>query len=403
MSKDPSELMRTPFVFDTHVDSIQRQLDLGEDLGVEGSGQLDLVRGRRGGLGAVVLASWCAPDWIADGDPGSQALPADPSAPPARTGGAFERTLALANASRELAAKHPELALHATCADDFARAAATDRTALVIGIEGGHSIESNLHNLQRFHDAGVRLLTLVWNNHLPWIRSCQPVAPEHPFAVPDAEVGLAPFGFTVVERLNELGWVVDISHCSDGAARSALRHSRAPVIASHSGCRALSDHPRNLPDTLLRELADHGGVLGVVFHGGFLDDQARAQDHRIYANPTYRKLRGANPTATWALQCEFHQAHAKPFPLARVADHICHAIDVAGIEHVGLGSDYDGIPRGPQGLETAADYPNLAAELERRGLTEREVDLVMGANMRRVFQAVLPGATEVQRAELEQV
>lgn len=386
--------MSTPFVFDAHVDSIQRQLDLGQDLGADGPGQLDLVRGRRGGLGAVVLASWCEPDWIGAGDPGSEAVPLDPEARPERTGGAFERTLALAETSRALAAAHPELAMHVRTAADLDAARASGRTGLIIGIEGGHSLESSLYNLQRFHDVGVRLLTLVWNNHLPWIRSCQPVAPGHPFAVPSAEEGMSAFGFEVLERLNALGWVVDISHSSDAAARVAIERSRTPVIASHSGCRALSEHPRNLSDALLRQLADAGGVVGVVFHGGFLSDAARADDRRIYADPVYRAIEGRNGTEKWLLQTEYHQRVAPPFDLEVVADHIAHAVDVAGVEHVGLGSDYDGIPRGPRGLETAADYPNLAAALGRRGFSERDVERVMGGNMLRVFGEVLRDVPE---------
>ena len=392
--------MSTPFVFDAHVDSIQRQLDLGQDLGADGPGQLDLVRGRRGGLGAVVLASWCEPDWIGAGDPGSEAVPLDPEARPERTGGAFERTMALAETSRALAAQHPELAVHVRTASDLEAVVASNgadearRIGLIIGIEGGHSLESSLYNLQRFHDVGVRLLTLVWNNHLPWIRSCQPVAPGHPFAVPSEEEGMSAFGFEVLEQLNALGWVVDISHSSDAAARVAIERSRTPVIASHSGCRALSEHPRNLSDALLRQLADAGGVVGVVFHGGFLSDAARADDRRIYADPVYRAIEGRNGTEKWLLQTEYHQREAPPFDLEVVADHIAHAVDVAGVEHVGLGSDYDGIPRGPRGLETAADYPNLAAALARRGFTAREVELVMGGNMLRVFGEVLRDVPE---------
>lgn len=382
-----------PFVFDTHVDSIQRQLDLGQDLGVRGPGMLDLVRGREGGLGAVVLASWCEPHWIQAGDPGSESVPPDWNTPPATHGGAYTRTMALVREARALAAKHPKLARWVRDASDFDAARAAGQIATLIGIEGGHSIESSLANLDAFHAAGVRLLTLVWNNHLPWIRSCQMVPDSLPFDVPNEAAGMSDFGLAVIDRLNALGMVVDISHACDGAARTAMRRSSAPVIASHSGCRALSDHPRNLTDALLRELSDSGGVVGIVFHASFLDDQARAADRRIYANPDYRALKGAHPTETWMLQSAYHQAHVAPLSLERVVDHICHAVDVAGSEHVGLGSDFDGIPRCPTGLEDAAAYPNLAAALLRRGLTARQVDGVMGANMLSVFKEVTQSAS----------
>jgi len=363
--------MQPVFVMDAHVDSIQRTLDLGHDLAVAGPGHLDLERGRAGGLGAVVLAAWCMPRFMRE------------------PGGAFERTVALVECGRQLAARNPSLARLVLAGSDVAAARAAGQTALILGIEGGHSIESSLDKLEHFHALGVRLMTLVWNNHLPWIRSCQAVPDGLDFEPP---AGLSDFGRAVVARMNELGMVVDVSHAGDVAFGEVLAASAAPVVASHSGCRALSEHPRNLTDVQLAQLGGAGGVVGIVFHGGFLDDDARAEDARIYKDEAYRAITDARPTAHWLAQSAYHQKHAAPLSLERVADHVLHAVDKAGIEHVGLGSDFDGIPRTPEGLNSAADYPNLAAALRARGLSAHGVECVMGENFARLFQAVMPAA-----------
>jgi len=302
----------------------------------------------------------------------------------------------LVEAGLELAARRPDRAALCLSAEHLAAAREAGRTALILGIEGGHSIESSLDKLVWFHAAGVRLMTLVWNNHLPWIRSCQAVPAGLGFEPP---AGLSEFGRAIVACMNELGMLVDVSHSGDRSFDDVLANSRAPVLASHSGCRALSEHPRNLTDAQLKRLADAGGVVGIVFHGGFLDDAARQEDQRIYASPAYRAVQVANPTAHWMAQSAYHQAHAKPMDLGRVADHVLHAVDRAGFEHVGLGSDFDGIPRTPRGLESAADYPNLAAALAQRGLSARAIDAVMGENLARLFGEVMraPAPCEISR------
>lgn len=367
--------MQPGFVFDAHVDSIQRTLDLGHDLAVAGPGHLDLERGRAGGLGAVVLAAWCMPRFIQ------------------QPGGAFERTVALVECGRRLAAENPGLARLLLQGAELAAARAAGEIGLVLGIEGGHSIESSLAKLEHFHGLGVRLMTLVWNNHLPWIRSCQAVPDGLDFEPP---AGLSDFGREVVARMNELGMVVDVSHAGDVAFDAVLETSTAPVVASHSGCRALSAHPRNLTDAQLAHLGDAGGVVGIVFHGSFLDDAARAEDARIYKDPAYRAIQDPNPTAHWLAQSAYHQEHAAPLPLERVVDHVLHAVDKAGVEHVGLGSDFDGIPRTPDGLGSAADYPKLAAALCARGLSARDTERVMGENFARLFHEVVPSGASVR-------
>jgi membrane dipeptidase len=193
--------------------------------------------------------------------------------------------------------------------------------------------------------------------------------------------------------MNELGMLVDLSHAGERSFHDALEASARPVIASHSGCKALHGHPRNLSDDQLRALAQHGGVVGIVFCTAFLKDEAQREDARLRETPEYKALTGANDTDLFLRQGEWLQQHAAPLPLDVVADHVLHACEVAGVDHVGIGSDYDGIGRTPQGLEDAACYGRLAARLVERGLSRAQVLQVLGGNMARVYAQVTgPGA-----------
>jgi membrane dipeptidase len=354
-------------VFDAHVDSLQRQLDLGHDLGTRTQGHLDLVRGRAGGLGAVVLVNWVDPKHIANE-------------------GAFARTRALLGEFHALVAAHPAQIRWAGNGELLRAARAAGVIAGIPGIEGGHSIEEDLGKLTWFFEHGVRVLTLVWNNHLGWIRSCQPGAGAQ---VP---AGLAPFGRDVVRAMNELGMLVDVSHAGPRSFYDVLDVSARPVIASHSGCKAIHAHQRNLDDDQMRALAGHGGVVGIVFCTAFLKDEAQREDARLREDPRYRAIAGPNDTEVFLRQGEWLQEHAEPLPMDVVVDHIAHACEVAGVDHVGIGSDYDGIGRTPQGLEDATCYGRLAERLAARGFAPEDVAKVLGLNMERVFaQATGPG------------
>jgi len=371
-------LARAP-VFDAHVDSLQRMLDLGHDLGERGSredGQLDLVRGREGGLGAVVLVCWVDPCFLApERAPGDRA---------------FLRAKRLLETAHALAERHPDKLRLVGCGAELAEARRDGVIAGIPGIEGGHAIEEDLDKLAWFHSRGLRVMTLVWNNHLSWIRSCQDGAGAH---VPE---GLSPFGRDVVRTMNELGIVVDLSHAGERSFFDTLDVTTRPVIASHSGCEALHAHPRNLTDDQLRALARNGGVVGIVFHPGFLGADGQAEDARVRRTDAYRALEADHVAAggrpedaeLFLAQARHLRAHAAPFPAERLVEHVLHAIEVAGIEHVGLGSDYDGIQRAPVGLEDAACYGRLAELLLERGLGQDDVLRVLGGNMERVFAAV---------------
>lgn len=363
LSAAAESLMAERPVFDAHVDSLQLALDLGADLGERGRGHLDLVRGRSGGLGTLVCVCW----------PDAKYAQAGP-------GASFARTNALLGAFHRLAARRGEALRWAGNGEHVRSAHSAELTAAIPGIEGGHAIEDSLENLEHFFEHGVRVLTLVWNNHLAWIRSCRDGAGEH---VPE---GLSPFGREVVQHMNSLGMLVDLSHAGRRSFYDALEASSAPVLASHSGCSALHDHPRNLDDAQLRALAQNGGVVGIVFCTAFLDAQALADQQRLCAGAEFADLRGANDTDLFEIQGRWLQERLPPLSAERVADHVCHAVEVAGIEHVGIGSDFDGILVAPQGLEDASRYGTLAELLLRRGFGPADVRAVLGGNMLRVFE-----------------
>jgi membrane dipeptidase len=291
----------------------------------------------------------------------------------------FERARDMMAAAHELALRHPERFALAGNARELAAIRSSRRIGGILGIEGGHALEESLEKLHGFFEHGLRVMTLVWNNHLSWIRSCQAGAGA---GVPE---GLSAFGRRVVAEMNALGVVVDLSHAGERSFHDALETSTSPTIASHSGCRTLHDHPRNLTDEQLRALAAHGGVVGIVFHPGFLDAEARAEEARVRASAAYRDTATLDPAAGFLAKQRIVRTEARPLAAERLVDHVVHAVEVAGIDHVGIGSDYDGIERGPEGLEDASSYGVLAELLLRRGFDLEAVGKVLGGNMERVF------------------
>jgi len=361
LSQPVRELMARCPVFDAHADSIGRALDLGHDLGVAGqTGHLDLPRAREGGLGTWVVVSWVDPKHLPNGS--------------------YERARAMMSAARDLEARHPDRFRLVGNGRELLAAHRADRLAGILGIEGGHAIEGSLEKLHSLFEHGLRVMTLVWNNHLPWIRSCQACQD------PSIPAGLGEFGREVVAEMNYLGILVDLSHASEAAFFDILSASEMPPIASHSGCRALHDHPRNLTDDQLRELARAGGVVGIVFHPGFLCAAARQEEQRVRQLACYQSLPRDNDAQLFLDQQAVMLREAAPMPAARLVDHVLHAIEVAGIDHVGIGSDYDGIERGPQWMGDARGYSVLAQLLADRGLAIPEIQKVLGGNMQRAFQ-----------------
>jgi membrane dipeptidase len=277
---------------------------------------------------------------------------------------------------RRLCAKYPRDLAMAYTADDVERNFRAGKISCLIGIEGGHAIESSLGALRMFAALGVRYMTLTHWETTDWADAATDSA---------RHGGLTPFGEQVVLEMNRLGMLVDLSHVSDGTMLDALRVSRAPVIFSHSSARAISHHVRNVPDSILKLTAAQGGVVMVNFNPGFVSEAVRIYEDSMQARGVALRAAGVDSAAL----ADSAKAWAKRAPhatLQQVADHVEHIRDVAGVDHVGLGSDFDGITSVPDGLENTAKFPDLVAELLRRGWKEDDVKKVVGLNALRVLR-----------------
>jgi membrane dipeptidase len=305
---------------------------------------------------------------------------------------AVTATLEQIAAVHEMARRYPDTFELARTADDVERIFKAGRIASLIGMEGGHSIDSSLPTLRMFLQLGVGYMTLTHSGNVPWADS----------GTDETRVGgLSHFGEEVVREMNWLGMLVDLSHVSPETMKDALRVTEAPVIFSHSSTRALCDVPRNVPDEVLRLLPSNGGVVMVTFVPSFTSQSVA--DHERREREELQRLRAANAGATQdqlqKLLGPWKAAHPEPrATLAQVADHIDHVRRVAGIDHVGIGSDFDGIDFGPEGLEDVSTFPALTAELLRRGYSDEDVKKVLGLNLLRVMRAAEKTAARLQAA-----
>lgn len=275
-------------------------------------------------------------------------------------GNAHITTLEQIDLVNRMCQRYPDVFEIALTADDVDRIAASGKIASLIGVEGGHSIENSLARLRELYDRGARYMTLTHSRNLDWADSC----------TDEPKVGgLSEFGEEVVREMNRLGMLVDISHVSPECMRKTLAVTRAPVIFSHSSAKAICDHPRNVPDDVLRLTAENGGVVMVNFFTNFV-----------------------LPTGITDIQRDARG------DLRVVADHIDHVVEVAGIDHVGIGSDYDGIPRVPHGLDDVSTYPRLTQELLDRGYNRGQIQKIMGGNMMRVLREAEAVSRQMQPA-----
>ena len=370
---------RDAFVVDTHNDMASRILEDGYDPDVRHApgfgpreGHTDLPRLVESGITAQFMSAWVASSYAE------------------RPGASFERAMQQVATIRTWVDRHPDRLRFATTAAEVRRAKQEGKIAILIGVEGGHAIESSLDRLRDLHARGVRYLTLTWNNGLPWAGAA--------FGEGGTRTGgLTPFGREVVREMNRLGMLVDLSHVSDSTFFDAIAVSTVPVIASHSSARALSSSPRNMSDEQLRAVARNGGVVNVNFFSRFLDDEYRARaeevERRLASMP--RTPPGADSAAaavrTSALRDSLFAA-IPPTPFGVLIDHIVHVARVAGIDHVGLGSDFDGVSALPHGMEDVTRLPRIAQALLDRGYSESDVQKILGGNMMRVMSRVLDGA-----------
>lgn len=348
---DPGALHRDAFVFDGHNDMALRLLDGADPRQRAPSAHLDLPRMREGGLDGGIFAVWV-----------------DPGAPDPR-----ERTLDRVGRTREIVEETPGLRL-VLSPSELERAEDEGDVAVVLGVEGAYAVRDQLSTVDRLHDLGVRCVTLTWMEPTPWADAAG-AAPVHG--------GLTAFGARVVDRLQRRGVLVDVSHAADSTVREVLDRADRPVVASHSACRALADHPRNLPDELVERMAASGGLVGINFFPGYLDeargrrfDELRSSGMDLFS-PGGREAMAA---ATDGLP---------PVGLDRVARHAAHAARVGGMAAVGLGSDFDGVPTLPEGMSGVEDLPALTRALAGAGLDGSELRGVLGENFRRVLRETL--------------
>jgi membrane dipeptidase len=321
----------------------------------------DIPRLRQGGVGAQFWSAWVPAETMKDGTAGRQ-------------------TLEQIDVIHRMVRAYPDTFVMAYSVDDILRAHKEGKIASLIGIEGGHSIDNSLGVLRMLYALGARYMTLTHSENLAWADSATDKPVHH---------GLTAFGEQVVLEMNRLGMLVDISHVSAETMRHTLRITRAPVIASHSSAFALAAHPRNVPDDVLRLVAKNGGVVMVNFFPGFiLPEGARAMQKMFEVARDMRKRYPNEEEFRLALK-EWLREHPIPSgSVHNVVDHIEHIIKTAGIDHVGLGSDFDGINAVPKQLEDVSCYPYITQELLNRGHNKEEIIKVLGGNLLRVFRQV---------------
>jgi membrane dipeptidase len=384
------QVQKSAIVIDTHADTPQRFVDENFDLSdALGEGNFNLEAARKGNLGAEFFSIWVDPALY--------------------KGQSARRTLILIDAVKQQVAKHPGQIMFVTSPEGIELAHREHQLAVLMGIEGGHSIEDSLALLRQYYALGVRYMTLTWSNSNGWADSSGDIDDA---SVAHTKEGLTEFGKDVVYEMNRLGMMVDISHVSDRTFYRTLVITRAPVIASHSAARALCDAPRNMTDDMLRAVANSGGpnskggVVQVNFYSAFLSqayrDAQKAQkpqvDQAVQELKDKEKAGGkeASEAEISKLQRQFSDRIQRP-PLSALIDHIDHIAKVAGVDHVGIGSDFDGVSgQLPEGINSPADLPKITAALMERGYSAEDCRKILGVNLLRVFREVEQVSKELQ-------
>jgi len=388
LSERARKLHFSSIVVDTHDDTTQRLLDGKFDLGTRSStGSIDIPRMREGNVGAIFFSIW---------------MPSKVTGPDA-----VNRAIVQIDAVREQVRKHPNDLVLATTAAEIRDAHKQGKIAALLGVEGGHIINSDLGVLRAYAALGVRYMTLTHSGNDEWADSSTDKAVHN---------GLTDFGREVVREMNRLGVMVDISHVSDKTFYDALETSKAPLIASHSSCRAICDAPRNMTDQMMKDLAAKGGVVQINYHVGFLSQEFRDAEK---ANPELNKTISAEVMKRCADNegCQLiegdritreyvEQGKLPRVEFSKIIEHIDHAVKVAGIDHVGLGSDFDGANM-PYGMEDAAKLPKITEALLQKGYAEGDVKKILGENTLRVMTDVqlisreLNGGKQKQESRLQ--
>ncbi|HEY0004301.1 MAG TPA: membrane dipeptidase [Pyrinomonadaceae bacterium] len=363
--KKALEIHRKAIIIDGHNDITEIMVDTDYDLGTPSVGKYhtDLARLRQSGMTGQFFSVYVDRKYAVQG-------------------GSARRAMDLIDVIYRMAEKYPNDLMMAYTAADVRRAKRQKKVGALLGMEGGHGIENSLSALRDFYRLGIRYITLTHNNTNDWADACCDKSRHN---------GLSDFGKEVVREMNRLGMFIDISHVSDKTMNDVLDVSRAPVIASHSSARALANHPRNIPDDILRRITKNGGVVMVNFYPNFIDqkviDAAAARTARLKPQmDALEQQYKSDPKRFEEERNKLLAANPLPAtPLSVLIDHIEHIAKVAGIDHVGLGSDFDGVPVLPVGMEDIAHLPNITYELLRRGYSEKDIRKILGENLLRAL------------------
>ena len=368
---DPLSIHKRAIVIDMHADTVQRMLDEDIDLSTQLSdGHFDSVRARAGGLDAQFFSIWVEPQLFGGGGPR-----------------AAKRADDQINAIRELAEKHPEMWQLASSAADVRRIVSEGKLAALLGLEGGYAIDEKLENVERYYNLGVRYMSPAWSVSTSWAGSSGDEV--------GSSRGLTQFGREVIREMNRLGMMVDVSHVSDKAFWDIVNTSTKPVIATHSACRAIANVPRNLTDDMIEALAKTGGVINVIFYPEHLEPGWSEKKKKVDAEiaPLVQQASAAElgdvaqkKLARDRVRSEHYAKKLPPVTVSRIVDHIDHIVKLVGVDHVGIGSDFDGVQATTADLATVADLPNLTKELLRRGYSEGDIEKILGGNMLRVME-----------------
>jgi membrane dipeptidase len=367
---DPLAVHCRAILIDMHADTVQRVVDEGADINARlTDGHLDAVRAREGGLDAQFFSIWVEPEYFGAGG-----------------NAAVERADRQIAAVRALAEERPDIWQPAGNAGDIRRIASEGKIATLMGLEGGYAIDEKIESVEKYFRLGVRYLSAAWTVSLPWAGSSGDAV--------GATRGLSEFGRRVIREMNRLGMMPDVSHVSDKTFWDIVETSEKPVIATHSGARSIVNHPRNLTDAQIVALAETGGVCCVVFYPAFVEPGWKQAQKKVDAETAAaldeiaRRAPGTPSQKKLARDRARAIEYARRMPqtsTARVVDHIDHVVRLTSVEHVGVGSDFDGIQATPRDLASVADYPNLTKELLRRGYKEADVEKILGGNTLRVM------------------
>ncbi|PYS45089.1 MAG: membrane dipeptidase [Acidobacteria bacterium] len=371
---DAISIHRRAIVIDMHADTTQRLVDESVDLSQRlPDGHLDAARAKDGGLDAQFFSIWVEPELFGGGGPR-----------------AIKRADIQIEAVQALAAKHPETWELATNASDIRRIAASGRIAALMGMEGGYAIDEKLENVERYYRMGVRYMSPAWSVSTSWAGSSGDEIGK--------TRGLNEFGKQVIREMNRLGMMVDVSHLSDRAFWDIVNISTKPVIATHSGCRAIADVPRNLTDDMIVALAKTGGVVNVIFYPEHIEPGYAQKKEKVDSEIASLVARASDEEKGDAAHKKLARDRVRrdeylkrlpPVTVSRIVDHIDHVVKLVGIDHVGIGSDFDGVQVVPADLKSVADLPHLTKELLRRGYSESDIDKILGGNMLRVMEEVI--------------